>query len=59
MKTPKILTNIATKVQAAKLEYKEAQIKKLVNFENVTGEAHGIIYDAREVLANYAKAKNS
>ena len=58
MKTPKILTNIAEKARIAKLERHEKQINKLVNIENVTGEARGILYDAREVLANYAKANN-
>ena len=59
MKLQKISTKIAEKIRIAKLERREAQVKKYLSFERIKNpELKQEIYDAREVLANYAKANN-
>ena len=53
------INKIGTSVRNLKIEAKEKEICSLVNLEEVTQlDAYKQLYDAREVLANYAKANN-
>lgn len=46
-------------IENYKYEKHQKELNRLVNLENVTqADAHAQLYDAREVLANYAKANN-
>lgn len=59
MKSTKIIPRIAEKIRVAKLERREAQVKTYLSFERVKSpEIKQELHDAREVLANYAKANN-
>ena len=59
MKTPKIVMNVAQKIRNCKIQKKEAEIKKYLSYEFINNsEIKQEIYEAREILANYAKANN-
>ena len=54
-----VFNEISNKVQKARINKKEANIKKFVNFDDVKdGYVHRTLYGARETLANYAKKEN-
>ena len=53
------MNTISNKVQKARINKKEANIKKFVNLDNVQdNSAYRTLYSARETLANYAKKEN-
>ena len=59
MKTIKLVSNVVQKIKNIKIEKKQAEIKRYISYELVNNsEIKQEIYDAREILANYAKANN-
>ena len=53
------INKVSTYIRNAKIEAKEKEIRSLVNLKEVTQpDAYEQLYEAREVLANYAKANN-
>ena len=59
MKTSKIVMNVAQKIRNCKIQKKEAEINKYLSYEFIdNSEIKQEIYEAREILANYAKANN-
>jgi len=52
------IETVGQKINAAKINKKEAQIKEFVNLDGINrSKEFNTLYDAREILANYAKAK--
>ena len=59
MKASRIVNNIIRKIQVNKIERREAEIRKYLSFECINNPTiKNELYDAREILANYAKANN-
>lgn len=53
------INKVSTYIRNAKIEAKEKEIRRFVNLKEVTQpDAYKQLYEAREVLANYAKANN-
>lgn len=52
------INGVANKIQKIKIDKKEAHIRSLVKLDDVkNANVHHTLYNAREVLANYAKSK--
>ena len=59
MNLKKVCQQVVQKCRNVKIDRKEAEIAKYVNINEVRqSEVYKTLYDAREVLANYAKANN-